>query len=292
MFSRTKPRRFALILHAAAHFLAFGSLAGQEIDPSAPPYIPTPMPLVERMLDMAKVAAGDVVYDLGSGDGRLVIAAAGRGARGVGIEYEAWLVERSRAAADSANVGERVSFIHGDIFDHEVTDASVVMLYLGADFNVRMRPRLLEQLRPGARVVSHGFHMGDWRPDGEETVGSGAGRATLFFWVIPARVDGFWSLEVEGLATSTLEFQQEFQMLQGELRRGSFVRRVDEGRVDGKGFRFSAVDRLGTRDTPLEFSGSLVDGRIEGIVRGPPEWGIRRWRALRFTDPALSPGVP
>jgi SAM-dependent methyltransferase len=255
-----------------------------------PPYVPTPMPLVERMLDLATVTSRDVVYDLGSGDGRLVISAAERGARGVGIEYEEWLVHRSWSNADSAGVRSRVHFIHGDIFDHEVSEATVVMLYLGADFNLRMRPRLLRQLRPGSRIVSHAFHMGDWQPDAEETVGSGAERATLFFWVIPAEVDGFWSLEIDGLGPMNLEIGQEFQMLSGEVRQGEQGVPLSGGRMRGEEIRFHLVERSGGRDTPLLFTGRLVDGRLSGTVQGPPEWGTRRWRGLRFSDSLLAPG--
>jgi SAM-dependent methyltransferase len=281
--------RFAIPLTLSLFFALPGSSFGQLPPMGDPPYIPTPMPLVERMLDMARVGPGDVVYDLGSGDGRLVIAAARRGARGIGIEYEGWLVDRSWAAADSAGVRPRVDFIHGDIFDHEVRDASVVMLYMGAEFNLRMRPRLLEQLRPGARVVSHAFHMGDWAPDAEETLGGGAERATLFSWIIPATVDGFWSLEVEGFGPASLEFRQRYQILAGEVRQEGRSVPLTEGSLRGTEVRFTMVEGTGRRATTLDFTGTVVDGRLSGEVRGPGEWGTRRWRALRFSDPLLSP---
>jgi len=285
----SRRMRFAIPPALSLFFALPASSFGQLPPMGDPPYIPTPMPLVERMLDMAGVGPGDVVYDLGSGDGRLVIAAARRGARGVGIEYEGWLVERSWSAADSAGVRPRVDFIHGDIFDHEVADASVVMLYMGAEFNLLMRPRLLDQLGPGSRVVSHAFHMGDWAPDAEETLGAGAERATLFSWIIPAALDGFWSLEVEGSGPTSLEFRQSYQALTGEIRQGGRSVPLTEGSIRGTEVRFTLVEGTGRRATPLAFTGMVVDGRLSGEVRGPGEWGTRRWRALRFSDPLLSP---
>jgi SAM-dependent methyltransferase len=271
--------------------LVLGGLApaAAQFPPTDPPYVPTPRSLVNAMLDMASVGPGDMVYDLGSGDGRIVIMAAERGARGVGIEYEGWLVARSWVNADSAGVRPLVRFEHADIFETDLHDASVVMLYLGADFNLRLRPRLLEQLEPGSRVVSHAFHMGEWEPDSTRTIGSGAERATLFSWIIPADVDGFWSLQIEGMEALNLELGQRYQTLEGEAwsARGSLT--IEEGRLRGREIRFQVVDGTGSRAVPLVFTGTLEGGRLSGTVQGPRAWGVRRWQALRFSDPALGP---
>jgi predicted RNA methylase len=148
------------------------------------PYIPTPQWLVDRMLEVAEVSADDVVYDLGSGDGRLIITAAKRhGARGVGIEIKPELVREGRARARLVGVSDRVTFRQGNLFDVDLHDATVVTLYLGERVNRRLRPKLLRQLDPGDRVVSHRFGMGAWTPDRVVTTG---GR-TIYLWTIPAQ---------------------------------------------------------------------------------------------------------
>src|SRR5690606_592763 len=247
---------------------------------------------VQEMLKLASVTPDDVVMDLGSGDGRLVIAAAQIGARGIGIEYEAELVEFSRARAMEAGVADRTRFVHGDIFETDVSGASVVMLYLSPEFNIRLRPRLLEQLRPGSRVVSHAFHMGDWEPDSTVTIGSGAARATLFSWVIPADVDGFWSLEVEGRQPVVLELRQTYQRLEASASRaGQSASDPGAGRVHGTQVEFLLADPGTSVDvSKLTFSGQLNDGVLEGIATAPGGANPRRWRAVRFTDPRFRPG--
>jgi protein-L-isoaspartate O-methyltransferase len=148
-------------------------------------YIPTPQWLVDRMLAVADVSEDDVVYDLGSGDGRLVITAAKRhGARGVGVEIEPELVRTARAKARLAGVSDRVTFRQGDLFETDLHDATVVTLYLRERLNLRLRPKLFRQLDPGDRVVSHRFGMGNWAPDRVVKTG---GR-TIYRWTIPAQV--------------------------------------------------------------------------------------------------------
>jgi SAM-dependent methyltransferase len=147
------------------------------------PYEPTPPRVVEAMLNLAGVRAGDVVYDLGCGDGRIVVAAARRGARGVGVDINPRRIREARANAAAAGVADRVELRVGDLFETDVTPATVVMLFLWPEVNLRLRPRLLAQLRPGARVVSHWHDMGEWKPDRTRSV---AGR-TLYLWTIPER---------------------------------------------------------------------------------------------------------
>jgi SAM-dependent methyltransferase len=144
------------------------------------PYEPTPPAVVEAMLDLAGVRPADVVYDLGCGDGRLLVAAARRGARAVGVDIDPERVREARENASSAGVADRVAVVEGDLFEADVRDASVVMLYLWPEVNLRLRPRLLEQLRPGARVVSHTHDMGDWRPTRTVRISG----STLHLWVI------------------------------------------------------------------------------------------------------------
>ncbi len=148
------------------------------------PYVPTPQPVVEKMLDMAKVSKGDVVYDLGCGDGRIVITAAKeRGARGVGIDLNPQRIEEAKANAERAGVADKVKFMVGDLFTADFSEASVVTLYLLPDVNRALRPRLWKQLKIGSRVVSHDFDMGpEWPPEKVEQVGA----KTLYYWTITA----------------------------------------------------------------------------------------------------------
>lgn len=149
------------------------------------PYVPTPQPVVERMLEMAGVDSNDVVYDLGSGDGRIVVTAAEQyGARGVGIEIDPQRIEEARQNAEEAGVTDLVEFRRQDLFETDVSEATVVTLYLLPTVNVKLRPKLLSQLAPGTPVVSHDFDMGDWEP--EETVEMGAD--TIYLWRIPEEI--------------------------------------------------------------------------------------------------------
>lgn len=148
-------------------------------------YVPTPQAAVEAMLDLAKVKPGDVVYDLGSGDGRIVITAAKKyGARGVGIEIDPALVKKARDNAAAAGVSNRVRFVAQDLFTSDIREATVVTLYLLQSLNERLRPKLIRELKPGTRIVSHMFNMGpEWPP--EQTLE--VDRSRIFFWTIPAR---------------------------------------------------------------------------------------------------------
>lgn len=152
------------------------------------PYVATPPEVVERMLQLAQVRAGDVVYDLGCGDGRIVVAAvrAARDVRGVCVEIDPQRLRWSRDSAEAAGVTERIRFVQGDFFEVPIEDASVVMLYLSRPVNLRLRPRLLKELRPGTRVVSFSVDMGDWEPDQTLAVDKPF-PSTLYRWTIPPR---------------------------------------------------------------------------------------------------------
>ncbi|HZO03259.1 MAG TPA: class I SAM-dependent methyltransferase [Burkholderiales bacterium] len=148
------------------------------------PYVPTPEKVVEGMLQLAKVGPKDVVYDLGSGDGRIVIAAAKKhGARGVGIDIDPQRIKEARDNARRAGVGDRVEFREGDLFKADISEASVVTIYLLSGVNMQLRPKLLAELKPGTRIVSHAFDMGDWKPAAMQKVGT----STVYYWVVPER---------------------------------------------------------------------------------------------------------
>jgi SAM-dependent methyltransferase len=192
--TRGAPLNFPSALVALAALLALtgcapigtdGPTLSQTLDA---PYVPTPPEIVAEMLRGTRVGPGDVVYDLGSGDGRIVLAAARDfGARGVGIELDAALVQKSRDTAIVAGLGDRVTFLWKDIFDVDLGPATVVTIYLFPEVNARLVPKLMRELRPGSRVVSHEFPLGDWPPERWIQVTSTVRKHTLRFWTVPAR---------------------------------------------------------------------------------------------------------
>jgi SAM-dependent methyltransferase len=172
--------RFSL----AAGVLIAMSVAAAQIPHLDVPYVPSPNPVVDGMLKLAGVSPGDTVYDLGCGDGRIVIAAAkAYGAKGVGVDINPERVEEARANAKSAKVDDKVRFEENDLFKANIANATVVTLYLLPDVNLRLKGKLMKELKPGTRIVSHSFDMGDWKPEKEQTV---EGRQ-IFLWTVPKK---------------------------------------------------------------------------------------------------------
>lgn len=228
------------------------------------PYVPTPHEVVDAMLEMAGVGPSDVVYDLGCGDGRIVVRAAQRfGARGVGVDIEPKLVRQSRENARRAGVEENVRFFCQDLFQTEVREATVVTLFLLPDVNLRLRPKLFRELRPGARVVSHKFPMGEWEPDRRIRVKAADGERSLFLWVMPAAVGGVWEMRLQD-RLFTLRLHQRFQRLSGSLRDGGREEAIAEGRVEGEEVHFQAPCRLQGRTLLLRFQGRVQGEQMEG----------------------------
>ena len=206
------------------------------------PFITTPDEVVERMLALAGTRADDYVVDLGSGDGRIVIAAARRyGARGLGIELDEALVRTSRENAQRAGVADRASFIQGDVLTADFSRASVVTVYLLPDLIGRLQPRFLKDLEPGTRIVSHAFRMTGWRPDASETLrvagphpGQGE-ESTLYLWIVPAEVRGTWAG-----AGMRVRIEQNFQEIdvagatEATLRGAEIAWRSPQGRFHGR----------------------------------------------------------
>ena len=206
-------------------------------------WVPTPDVLVEKMLDLAKLTPDDVVMDLGSGEGRIVIAAAKRGARAIGVEYNPDLVELSRQKAQAAGVSARATFVQGDVFETDLQPATVLTLFLLPSLNVKLRPTILD-LKPGTRVVSNSFAMEEWEADEKETVQGCTSWCTALLWIVPAPVQGKWQTPL-GLMT----LAQKFQTFVGTL--GPDV--VKEGRLRGDAISFTVA---GTKYT------GRVDGRV------------------------------
>lgn len=153
------------------------------------PFVPTPSEVVNRMLEVAKVTSNDVVYDLGSGDGRIVITAAQKyGARGTGVDINQELVQQSQANAEAAGVADKVKFVQQDLFQTDLRNATVVTLYLLPEVNLKLRDKLFRELKPGTRVVSHNFDMGEWKPDRVEQIQTGIREHYVYYWVIPEQI--------------------------------------------------------------------------------------------------------
>jgi len=245
------------------------------------PYVPTEMQAVRAMLSLARVGPGDVVYDLGSGDGRIVItAAAQHGASGVGYEIDRDLVALSRATAEQVGVADRARFESADLFEADLSPASVVTLYLSPDFNLQLRPRLLA-LRPGTRVVSHDFHMGEWQPDSVVEVRRGFTRTHVYLWVVPARVDGSWQLEIDGGGSYALEVEQEFQRVSGTARAGGAGRPLSGGRLRGDRIELELIETVDGRPRRVRLSGVGGEGEMHGTASGASPGAERGWRAVR-----------
>ena len=250
------------------------------------PSIGTPQVVVDKMLDLAEVGVDDFVIDLGSGDGRIVITAAlERGARGFGVELSPGLVAASNEAARKAGVADRALFFARDLFDTDIRAASVLTMYLLPEVNLELRPRLLAQLKPGSRVVSHDWDMGEWRPDTRALL-EGLAKpvmpmqsSTVYLWIVPARVAGSWRLQVEGEGggeTLEIEFIQRFQEISGLARRTRGRTLLQSAHLRGAEIRFAVIDETIGPSEALHFFGRLFGDTIEGTTGSG-----RRWRAER-----------
>lgn len=251
------------------------------------PYVVTPAPVALAMLKLAGVTPDDVVYDLGSGDGRLVVAAAQRfGARGVGVELDANLIRESGENALRAGVSERVTFLWRDLFATDVSAATVVTLYLGEPVNLRLRPKLLSELRPGTRVVSHAFGMADWKPDRVERYRDQERASTLYLWIVPAVVEGTWrfTLPAAGRDRScTLRLAQRFQSVHATLTVDGAEVPVERVALVGDHLRIATTPQPQADWPSLVLDGRLADGEIRGEVARDPTTGAvgAPWRARR-----------
>jgi protein-L-isoaspartate O-methyltransferase len=180
----------SLLLAAAVAVSVHAQTAAPQRTPDVQ-FVPTDEKIVTKMLEMAKVTKADHLIDLGSGDGRIVITAAKRyGARGMGVEIDPALVQKARENAQAAGVADRATFVEGDLFEANIRDATVITMYLLPDLNLRLRPKLLNDLKPGTRIVSHNYDLGDWKPAQTATVLVGGTQHTVYFWVVPPRAAG------------------------------------------------------------------------------------------------------
>lgn len=265
--------RHLVLVCAVSAFTFQGALAQNKADPPFKPesgqagkdvvWVPTPQALVDRMLDMAEITKQDYLIDLGAGDGRTVITAAKRGTRAHGIEYNPDMVALAKYNAEMEGVTGQATFVEGDIFKSDFSKASVITLFLLPQLNIKLRPILLD-MKPGTRVVSNSFDMGDWQPD--ETVRATddcVSWCTAYKWIVPAQVNGDW--RVDG---GQLKLTQSFQMLEGELVQGANALPISDARLDGAAIAFVA-------------GGKRYTGRVDGdTISGEIEGG-GTWRATR-----------
>ncbi|MBK7132936.1 MAG: class I SAM-dependent methyltransferase [Bacteroidales bacterium] len=229
-------------------------------------WVPTPDELVNKMLEIAEVTSKDIVIDLGSGDGRTVIAAAKLGAKAIGIEFNPDMVALSIKKAVEAGVKDKATFLQTDLFEYDLSKATVITMFLLPDINLRLRPKLLN-LKPGTRVVSNTFTMGDWEPDYEVTTNDESSSwYTALMWIVPAKIEGTWKL-----STGELVIRQEFQMFYGDLKNDKKTSSLSEGRITGDTIKF--------RINGDQYTGKVTANKIEGTVTrngNTSEWSATR----------------
>jgi precorrin-6B methylase 2 len=228
-------------------------------------WVPSPQTVVNKMLDMAKVTPKDYVIDLGSGDGRTVITAAKRGAKALGIEYNPDMVELSKRNAAKEGVSDRATFQKADLFESDFSQATVISMFLLPDINLKLRPKILD-LKPGTRIVSNTFTMGEWAADETAAVNEDCiSYCTALLWIVPAKVGGTWQLPQGELA-----LKQTFQMVSGTLRSGNVSTPITNGRLRGDQISFTAGG--------AQYTGRVNANAMEGTVKGGSD---SQWRATR-----------
>jgi SAM-dependent methyltransferase len=237
-------------------------------------WVPTAQALADKMLNLANVTPQDYVIDLGSGDGRLVITAAQRGARALGIEYNPDMVALSKRNATKSGVNDKVQFIQGDLFESDFSEATVITMFLLDSINLKLRPKILD-LKPGTRIVSNSFNMGDWNADQTIVVTPEEGCDNKFceayLWIVPAKVEGTWRLP-----QGELTLRQQFQMISGTLKSGTNTPQIKNGILNGDQLTFTIGDDHYT-------------GRVSGnMMRGTFQTNGKtaEWNATRITDAA------
>jgi SAM-dependent methyltransferase len=227
------------------------------------PYVPTAQSVVNRMLEMTKAGPNDIHYDLGSGDGRIVVTAARdfKVKKGVGVDIDPVRIKEANENAKNAGVADRVKFFQTDLFAFDFKEATVLTLYLLPDVNMKLRPTILNDLKPGTRVVSHAFTMGDWQPDKHELVDS----ENLYFWVVPAKVQGTWEWKI-GNDSYRADLNQQFQQVTGTLRGPGGQAPISGAVLTGEDLKFEAHLPRGAAPVVVRFNGKVSGGSIAAKV--------------------------
>ena len=278
-------RKFVLVCSLLAAFAP--ALPAQEL--SHLPYVPTPQMVVDEMLNLATVTADDVVIDLGSGDGRIVITAAKRfRAKGLGVDIDGKLVALSNRNARAEKVEDRAEFVERDMFKTDISGASVLTLYVMPDFMPKLRAKILAELMPGARVVAHDYDMGEWHPDRmvtltvpEKIEANGTDKAYLYLWIVPAAIGGTWRIDFDAEKSGekiTVAFSQYFQKIDAAAERMRRPLPIQNPTLTGAMVTFSIA--LGA--TQYQFSGRVDGDKIEGTATTSSGKGLLKWRGTRI----------
>ena len=258
-FARHPLLRSAL----AASAIALASPAfAQEVRLDVP-YVPTAQTTVDEMLKIANVTAKDYVIDLGSGDGRIVVSAAKLGATAMGVDINPQRIKESHENAKAAGVTDKVKFFQQDLFQTKFSDATVLTIYLLPSVNVRLRPTILNDMKPGTRVVSHDFDMGDWKPDQQKDLGTDQ----VYFWIVPAKVDGAWTAKI-GNDSYKLDLSQKYQEVSGAATATGKSSKVENGRLAGETFTFELVEGSNRRVLSGKVSGNSITGNGWSATKG------------------------
>ena len=258
---------FAILLGSSVTAQTFEPTVGQPGKDVV--WVPTSPALVETMLDLAKVTPDDLVMDLGSGDGRNIIAAARRGARGIGVEYNPDMVTLSRRLAEEAGVSDKATFVQGDMYEADVSKATVLALFLLPSNLNKLQDKFLN-LEPGSRIVNNTYFVEGWEPDEKETIENGCNAwCTAGLYIVPAKVAGVWQFEDGELALT-----QRYQMLTGELTQNGKTAPVAQGRMKGRGITFTVGD--------LNYAGEVDGNRIVGTVTPAAGGASRSWTATKI----------
>jgi hypothetical protein len=290
LFIHQRKKRFMRVtkLVVAVLCCAAAAMAAAAEERTGGPYVPTPQSVVDEMLKLADVRKEDFVIDLGSGDGRIVLTAARRfQARGMGVDIDGELVEQSNAAAEREGLDDLVQFHQRDVLQTGIGEASVLTLYLLPNMMASLRSKVLSELKPGSRVVSHDFEFGDWHPDRKVTVDApekygpgGHWTSNVMLWVVPARVEGVWRIALAGNSDQpyTITLKQKFQQLEGEALQGGRRVEIKDLHLEGDKIRF-VLQPGAPRAAPREFRGVVNGNQIRGevtIAQVTANWTAKR----------------
>jgi hypothetical protein len=273
---RSVGARLVLAAAAAAPLAGTPLTAAAQVD--AGPYVPSPSMIVDEMLALGAIRADDYLIDLGSGDGRIPITAARRfGARGFGVDIKPELVKLANENAARAGVADKVRFERRDLFETDLSQATVVTLYLLPGIVTKLVPKILAEMKPGTRVVSHAFTMDDWQADQTDNV---EGR-TAYMWIVPARVEGTWRWNVAGSGPKDYELmlRQQYQQVEGVVRLDDKMGQLRNVKLSGDQITFSVVEMTSGNPIQRNFTGRITGNSIDGTVKHPG--GEAKWTATR-----------
>lgn len=246
------------------------------------PYVPTPETVVDEMLGLAKVGPGDTVIDLGSGDGRIVIEAAKRGARAVGIDIDPERIKEANENAKQNGVQDKVKFIRQNLFDADIKPATVLTMYLLPSVNMKLRPKILSDLRPGTRVVSHAFDLGDWKPDKKQE--------QVYLWIVPANVSGKWQFEQQAQkgTPASLDLKQKFQMVSGTVTVDGAAHQIRNAKLDGSRLQFTADVSGAAQKFSFDANGDSLQGQANpGVADAGPGGGLLKAQRVQGTKKSI-----